>query len=86
MDEPKTITLDIRGQICPSCLLLALREANRNAEALRAGACDVVVLTDDHQATTTIPAAMGKMGFAATAERIVQGYRIHIRRAREERG
>ncbi len=85
MDEPKLITLDIRGQICPSCLLLALKEVNRNAEALRAGACDVVVLTDDRQATTTIPAAIGKMGFMAAAERIAKGYRIHIS-AREERG
>jgi TusA-related sulfurtransferase len=85
MDGQTTITLDIRGQICPSCLLLALKEVNRNAEVLRAGACDIVVLTDDRQATTTIPAAMGKMGFVAVAKRTAEGYRIHIS-AREERG
>ena len=30
--------LDIRGQVCPSSLLITLRELNQNAEALRSGA------------------------------------------------
>ncbi|MBS1185665.1 MAG: hypothetical protein H6R09_1266, partial [Proteobacteria bacterium] len=29
------IDIDIRGQICPSCLLLTLKELNRNSVAVR---------------------------------------------------
>jgi hypothetical protein len=37
-----TIEYDIRGQICPSTLLIALREINRNSERLLRGEISLV--------------------------------------------
>jgi len=76
----RTIDLDIVGQICPSCLLLTLRELNRNAQAIRSGATEIVVTTDDRQATATIPPTAERMGYRASVSRLEQGggYRIRI--------
>lgn len=72
------IDIDIRGQICPSCLLQTLKEINRNAGALRAGEVRIAVLTDDRQATATIPATAERMGFHTEVQRDAAGYRIDI--------
>lgn len=74
----KIIDLDIRGQICPSCLLLALKEINQNAAALREGSIEIVILTDDRQATATIPATADRMGFRTEVTRLDEGYRLRI--------
>lgn len=78
MDSVNSIHLDISGQICPSCLLLTLKELNQHAAAVRAGATDIVVTTDDRQATATIPDAVIKMGYAAEVDRVAGGYRIRV--------
>jgi len=67
-----TMTLDIRGQICPSALLTALRTLNAHRERLRGGELRVTILTDARDATETIPEAAGNMG-----------YRVHVT---EEKG
>jgi hypothetical protein len=72
------IDIDIRGQICPSCLLLTLKELNSNGAAIRAGSTEVVVTTDDRQATATIPATADRMGFRTEVSRVDDGYRIRI--------
>lgn len=74
----QTVDIDIRGQICPSCLLLTLKELNRVGAEVRAGHAEVVVLTDDRQATATIPATAGRMGFHTDVVRLGEGYRIRI--------
>ena len=74
----QTIDIDIRGQICPSCLLLALKEINLNAAAIRAGEVKIAVLTDDRQATATIPATAERMGFRSEVLRGADGYHISI--------
>lgn len=71
-------TIDIRGQICPSCLLLALKTINQHGPAIRAGQMELVVITDDRQATATIPSAAGRMGYGTEVNRIDGGYRIRI--------
>ena len=50
----EAIELDIRGQVCPSCLLLTLREVNRHHAALAAGqaAADAAANTADTTDTT----------------------------------
>lgn len=73
-----SIQLDIRGQICPSCLLLTLKELNAQGEAIRAGEAEVLVLTDDRQATATIPATAGRMGFQVQVEAVAGGYLIRV--------
>jgi TusA-related sulfurtransferase len=75
----QTVELDIRGQICPSCLLLTLRETNRHAARLSRGETEVVVLTDDRLAVTTIPEAVERMGLRAEVQPHDGGYRIRIR-------
>jgi TusA-related sulfurtransferase len=78
MESVTSIHLDISGQICPSCLLLTLKELNQHAAAVRAGQTEIVVTTDDRQATATIPDAVGKMGYAAEVTRADAGYRIRV--------
>jgi len=73
-----TIDIDIRGQICPSCLLLTLKELNRHGPAIRAGDTQVVVVTDDRQATATIPAAADRMGMRTEVDRVDDLYRIRV--------
>jgi hypothetical protein len=75
---PQTIHLDIRGKICPSCLLLTLKELNQNGAAIRAGDCVVEVVTDDRQATSTIPSTSNRMGFCTEVVRLDDGYHIRI--------
>lgn len=74
----QTIALDIRGQLCPSCLLLALKELNQHGAAIRAGSVEIVVTTDDRQATATIPATAERMGFRTEVARLDGSYRIRI--------
>lgn len=75
---PDIIQLDIHGQICPSCLLLTLKALNEHGPDMRSGATEIVVLTDDRQATSTIPEAAAKMGYRSDVTRADGGYRIRI--------
>lgn len=75
----QSVDLDIRGQICPSCLLLALKELNRLNREIRVGDAEIVVTTDDRQATSTIPAAAERMGYAVEVRAVDGAYRICIR-------
>lgn len=75
---PEIIQLDIQGQICPSCLLLALKALNQHGAGLRRGEKEIVLLTDDRQATSTIPEAAAKMGYCSEVLRTEAGYRIRI--------
>jgi TusA-related sulfurtransferase len=78
MRMAQTIALDIRGQICPSCLLLTLKEVNQHAAAIRTGSAEIVVTTDDRQATATIPSTIDRMGFGTEVVRVDGVYRIRI--------
>lgn len=75
---PNTIQLDIHGQICPSCLLLTLKVLNEHGPELRRGELDIVVMTDDRQATSTIPEAAARMGYQSDISHNGNAYRIHI--------
>lgn len=57
----KTV-LDIRGQVCPSALLVTLREVNGIYADLSSGKRTLHILTDSRKATGTIPEAMANMG------------------------
>jgi TusA-related sulfurtransferase len=78
------IEIDIRGQICPSCLLTTLREVNERKAGLKQGAVALRVKTDNRDATATIPEAVGNMGYAVTVDK-EQGYYLILisRRPRE---
>lgn len=80
---PETILLDIRGQVCPSCLLLALREINRHHAEVAAGRARVEVLIDSRDATGTIPDAVKNMGLAARVDKLEGYYRVLIEHPEE---
>jgi hypothetical protein len=78
--KPETIELDIRGQVCPSCLLFTLREINRHHAAMLAGRACLVVLLDSRDATGTIPEAVKNMGLSAKVDKLAGHYRVVIER------
>lgn len=59
----ENIVLDIRGQICPACLLITLSELNSNRQRLTETKARLVIKTDHRDATRTIPAAACAMGY-----------------------
>lgn len=74
------IEKDIRGQICPSSLLLVLREVNQNFERLASGQLELQVLTDNRDATGTIPATIENMGLHAEVKKSAGYYRILVKK------
>ena len=74
----KTLEMDIRGQVCPSSLLLALREVNRHHQELVDGQLRIVILTDNRDATGTIPQAVGNAGISSATEKVNGYYRISV--------
>ena len=76
----KIVAYDIRGQICPSSLLTALREINTHQEALREDAVRLRFLTDNRDCVTTIPESARNMGYAVEVTREKGCYLIEVRR------
>lgn len=76
--QPELCEFDIRGQICPSSLLLVLREVNARRESLMDESCHIIVVTDNRDATGTIPDTVENMGFATTVKKVDGYYKIHI--------
>lgn len=74
----KTIEFEIRGQICPSTLLVALREINKNFNDLNSGAVQLLFRTDNRNAINTIPPAVENMGLKAFVEKTGSDYSILI--------
>jgi TusA-related sulfurtransferase len=68
-DAGHIIELDIRGQICPSSLLMALKKVNEHAARIRNKEVRLCILTDNRQATASIPKAAGNMGHKVTVEK-----------------
>ena len=77
----EVIEHDIRGQVCPSTLLIALQEINRHQARLRDGSIELRLLTDNRDCLVTIPESARNMGYAAEVARDGAHYVIEIRRA-----
>lgn len=78
----KTATLDIRGQICPSTLLIALKEINRLKNQLKNAELELMILTDNRDAVATIPDAAITMGYTSNIEKAEEGfYKITIKKS-----
>lgn len=78
MSNDNQFTLDIRGQICPSCLLITLKEVIKNADKINSKELNLLILSDDRHATATIPDAVHAMGFTTTTNKTDAGYEILI--------
>lgn len=74
----RTIEFDIRGQICPSTLLVALREINKNFKGLNSGEIELLFKTDNRNSINTIPQAVDNMGLKALVEKTGSDYSIRI--------
>jgi TusA-related sulfurtransferase len=61
--DENIIVYDIRGQICPSCLLFTLREVNNHRTKLKESGTQILIQTDNRDATATIPDAVLSMGY-----------------------
>lgn len=70
----ETIEFDIRGQLCPSTLLVALKEVNTRAADLRKKTVRLCFLTDNRDATVTIPESASNMGYAVSVEKKDEGH------------
>lgn len=75
------ISIDMRGQICPSTLISALREINIRKDEIRSGNTVLVFLTDNRDSTVTIPETAENMGYATKVIKEDAHYRIEIFRA-----
>jgi len=74
----KTIEYDIRGQICPSTLLTALREMNSHQEALRDRVVQLRFLTDNRDCLATIPESARNMGYVVEVRREQDCFAIEV--------
>lgn len=80
MAEKIIIEQDVRGQICPSCLLVALRNVNEQKDRIKSGEADFHILTDNRHSTATIPNAVNNMGYSVEVRKEQGYYRIVISR------
>ena len=76
--EKKIIEHDIRGQICPANLLMALKSINMHKEGLKLGTVGLLFRTDSRDATLTIPDAAANMGYVVSVTKQNGGYIISI--------
>jgi len=74
----ETKCIDMRGQICPSTLISALREINARKDEIRSGATVLVFMTDNRDSTVTIPETAENMGYATKVTKQDDYYRIEI--------
>jgi len=71
-----TIEIDMRGQVCPATMLVALEAINNHGLDLQCGAKRLALLTDNRDATNTIPDIAANMGYEVKVSREGSHYRI----------
>jgi len=62
-ETPSVVHIDVRGFVCPSSLLVALRELNKYRESLRKDHFKIELLVDNHDSTNRICEAVKSMGY-----------------------
>ncbi len=68
----------MRGQVCPACLLVAMDALNKQRTVLKSGLKKLSILTDNREATTTIPSTASNMGYIVTVNKIDTYYEILV--------
>lgn len=81
----KSVTLDLRGHICPATLLKSLKQINDMKGELKEGVSRLTILTDHRDATVTVPEAAANMGYAVSVSKQGRHYLITVESAREKR-
>ncbi len=77
-----TVQVDARGFVCPSSLLVALRELNKHKEGLQCGDIRLVFLIDNHESTNRICEAVKSMGYTFEVKDVRNGYSVDVFKAR----
>ena len=75
---PRVIEFDIRGQLCPSTLLVALKEVNNHKGELRGGSVKLLFRTDNRDCTITIPDTVTVMGYGVKVTKDTDHYVIVV--------
>jgi TusA-related sulfurtransferase len=75
---PRVIEFDIRGQLCPSSLLVALKEVNNHKIELRGGSVQLLFRTDNRDCTITIPDTVTIMGYGVKVTKDTDHYVIVV--------
>lgn len=83
--EQKVIDIDMRGQVCPACLLVAMDKMNQNRDVLKSGETKLCIQTDNREAITTIPTTARNMGYNVKVTKMGTDYRICIGILAEEK-
>lgn len=78
MSSKQRVDINILGQVCPACLLVALKQLNDQRDRLRKGEVEVVVRTDHRDATRTIPQSAEAMGYRVVVKKVKTYYEIRI--------
>lgn len=76
----QNVEIDIRGQVCPSTLLFALKEINARSGELRDKSVIISFLTDNRDAVVTIPESASNMGYAVSVIKRDGYYVIEVRK------
>ena len=80
--QVEVIDIDVRGQVCPATLLVAMESMNKYREALRAGTVVLCIRTDNRDATFTIPGTAKNMGYTVSLTKQHGSYEIKISRGK----
>lgn len=72
------LVFDLRGRICPSTLLVAMKEMNTHRQKLQQQAVQMRFLVENRDATVTIPEMARNMGYAVEVSKVEQHYEIVI--------
>ncbi|MBT0664387.1 sulfurtransferase TusA family protein [Geobacter pelophilus] len=75
---PRTVEFDIRGQICPATLLVALREINKHFTEINLGKMQLLFRTDNRDSINTIPESALNMGLHCSVVKNETGYTLLI--------
>lgn len=75
MDE---LVYDLRGRICPSTLLVAMKEMNTHREQLQQGRVQLRFLLENRDATVTIPEMARNMGYGVEVTKVEHHYELLI--------
>ncbi|HEY5522578.1 MAG TPA: sulfurtransferase TusA family protein [Desulfuromonadaceae bacterium] len=77
-NNDKIVVHNLCGQICPSTLLVALREINKNFSQLNNGEVKLLFKTNNRDSTNTIPEAAGNMGLKVSVQKQESHYEILV--------
>ena len=72
------LVFDLRGRICPSTLLVAMKEMNDHRQQLQQGAVCLRLLLENRDATVTIPEMARNMGYQVELSKEGQHYELVI--------